>query len=101
MSMGNGRERNHGRVASGRDTVNEQQKMVIKYADANMTVNTPLSWVQIDTVGPKPPLQRFMDLNVNAVKWFVGKIPWFAGNLIWEIGKWLFGFRRQPTRSAE
>ena len=41
---------------------------------------------------PKPPWQRFMDLNLNAMKWLAPKI---LQNLIWEIGKWLLDFRRQ------
>ena len=41
---------------------------------------------------PKPPWQRFMDLNLNAMKWLA---PWIASNLAWEIGKLTLGFRRQ------
>ena len=40
---------------------------------------------------PKPPWhRRFMELNLNAMKWLAPKI---LQNLIWEMGKWLLGFR--------
>ena len=45
----------------------------------------------------KPPWQRFMDLNVNAMKKFV---PWLVSNLTWELGKGLLGFRRQEVLSG-
>ena len=78
--------------------------MTIKYASVNMTVNTPLSWVQIDTVSPKPPWQRFMDLNVDMIKWIVGNpiVKWGVGSAIWD---WLQAFlpslsrRRQPAEA--
>ena len=95
MSMGNGRERNHGRVASGRDTVNEQQKMVIKYADANMTVNTPLSWVQIDTVGPKPPFAAVHGFERERDKVVCGKNSVVCGKL--NLGNREMAFRLQAS----
>lgn len=49
----------------------------------------------IDT---KPPWQRFMDLNMKAIKWIVGNriVQWAVGNAIWDI---FFSRKRQPAKA--
>ena len=39
----------------------------------------------------KPPWQRFMDVNVDVIKWIVGNpiVRWIAGSAIWD---WLHAF---------
>ena len=60
---------------------------------------TPISATGRSVPPPNPPgrrtLQRFMDLNVNAMKWVTGTIwRWVVGNIIWDT---LFGRRLTPA----
>ena len=59
--------------------------------------------VVMDKLFSKPPWQRFMDLNVDMMKWLAGNriVRGFVGKLIWEIGKWLLGFRRHPAEAGQ